>query len=65
MRTMVATIVGVIGGFILGIALSSFIGIFGMMVFGHPMGIKFLPFFTSIICAFLVPIMDSRAQIVK
>lgn len=62
MRTMFGVIVGIFGGFILGIALSSFIGMFGMIVFDQPMGIKYLPYFTSMICAVLVPIIDNRAQ---
>jgi hypothetical protein len=60
MRTFLAIIVGLIGGFILGIALSSFIGIIGMTIFGEPMGIKFLSYYTAIICAIVVPIMDRK-----
>ena len=65
MRIIFGIIVGIFGGFILGIALSSFIGMVGMMVFDQPMGIKYLPYFTSIICAVLVPIIENRAQRVK
>jgi hypothetical protein len=60
MRVMLGIIVGIVGGFILGIALSSFIGIFGMVFFDQPMGIKFLPYFSSFICAIAVPYMDSK-----
>ncbi|SET00732.1 hypothetical protein SAMN05216389_104144 [Oceanobacillus limi] len=60
MRAFIGMIVGIIGGFVLGIALSSFIGILGMMVFNQPMGIKFLPYFTAILCAVLVPYLDHK-----
>ncbi|MBO0992820.1 DUF5957 family protein [Bacillus sp. SD088] len=62
MRLLLAVIVGLIGGFIIGIALSSLIGILGMMVWNEPMGIKFLPYFTSLLCAIAVPIIDHKKQ---
>jgi hypothetical protein len=65
MRIMLGIIVGIIGGFVLGIALSSFIGIFGMVFFNQSMGIKFLPYFTSFICAIAVPIIDHKSSKVK
>ena len=61
MRSMFAVIVGLVGGFILGIALSSFMGVLGMMVIGQPMGIKFLPYVTAFICAIIVPLVDSKS----
>ncbi|MBY7145103.1 hypothetical protein KFZ56_18965 [Virgibacillus sp. NKC19-3] len=60
MRVFIAIIVGLIGGFILGIALSSFIGVLGMLLFNEPIGIKFLSYFTAIICAVVVPIIDQK-----
>ncbi len=62
MRTFLAIIVGLIGGFILGIALSSVIGIIGMTIFNEPVGIKYLSYFTAIICAILVPIIDQKSR---
>ena len=62
MRVILGIIVGIIGGFILGIALSSFIGIFGMVFFEQPMGIKFMPYVISFICAIAVPYMDSKTM---
>ena len=62
MRVFVAVLIGIIGGFVLGIALSSFIGIFGMLLFDKPLGIKYLPFFTSFICAIVVPIIDQKGK---
>ena len=44
MRTMLGIIVGLIGGFILGIALSSAIGAISYLVLDEPFGIKFLPY---------------------
>ncbi|SES90275.1 hypothetical protein SAMN05421676_10266 [Salinibacillus kushneri] len=60
MRIFLGILVGLIGGFVLGIALSSFIGILGMMIFNEPMGIKYLSYFTAMICAVVVPIMDQK-----
>ncbi|WP_404450997.1 DUF5957 family protein [Virgibacillus necropolis] len=62
MRTFLAILVGLFGGFILGIALSSFIGILGMTFLGEPIGIKFLSYYTAFICAVLVPILDQKSR---
>ena len=61
MRVMLGIIVGIVGGFILGIALSSFIGVFGIVFFDQAVGIKFLPYFSSFICALAVPYIDSKS----
>ena len=60
MRIFIVIIVGLIGGFILGIALSSFIGMIGVTVFDKPMGIKYLPYLTSFICAIVVPMIEYK-----
>jgi len=60
MRSMLLVIVGLIGGFILGIALSSCIGVFSYYVLEEPFGIKFLPYFTSIIGGIVIPIIDKK-----
>lgn len=60
MRIFLAVLVGFIGGFILGIALSSFIGVFGMILFDTPIGIKYLSYFTAMLCAVVVPIIDQK-----
>ncbi|WP_078378498.1 DUF5957 family protein [Sutcliffiella halmapala] len=62
MRTFITIIVGIIAGFILGIALSSFIGIAGHILVQKPLGIKYLPYYTSIICAVLVPYLDAKSR---
>ncbi len=60
MKIFIAMIVGLIGGFILGIALSSFIGVIGVAVFDKPMGIKYLPYLTSFLCAIVVPMIEYK-----
>ncbi|MEN8698573.1 DUF5957 family protein [Bacillus infantis] len=61
MRGFAAMLLGIAGGFILGIALSSVIGIISMGLFSQPFGIKYLPYFTAAICAVLVPVMDRKS----
>ncbi|GAB2540514.1 DUF5957 family protein [Gracilibacillus alcaliphilus] len=60
MRILVGVILGWFGGFILGIAFSSIIGIVTLTLFDIPMGIKFLSYFTAFIGAVLVPVLDRR-----
>lgn len=62
MRTMLAIIVGLIGGFVLGIVLSSLIGVISYMFLDEPVGFKFLPHLTSIIGAIATPIMDKKSK---
>lgn len=62
MRFFLAMIVGLIGGFILGIVLSSLIGIVGMTLFNQPLGFKYLSYVTAIICAIIVPIIDQKSE---
>ncbi len=62
MRIFLGILIGLIGGFILGIALSSFIGVLGMILFNEPFGIKYLPYFTAMLCAIVVPIIDQKSQ---
>ncbi|MCU9595739.1 DUF5957 family protein [Caldibacillus thermolactis] len=65
MRIFIAIIVGLLGGFILGVALSSFLGIFGMTMLNQPIGIKFLPYYTALLCAIVLPILEYRKVIKK
>lgn len=62
MRIFIAIIVGLVGGFVLGIALSSFVGIISMGLLDEPIGIKYLPYYTSILCAALVPVIDAKSK---
>jgi hypothetical protein len=61
MRVFAAVLLGLLGGFAVGIALSSVIGIVSMGVFNQPVGIKFLPYFTAVVFAVLVPVMDQKS----
>lgn len=65
MRTFIAIIVGLIGGFIIGIALSSTIAILGVILFHEPIGFKYLSYFTAIFCAILLPIIDQKSRLKK
>jgi hypothetical protein len=60
MRLFLSVFIGLVGGFLLGIALSSMIGIIGMWFIGQPIGIKYLPYFTAILCAIVVPAIDQK-----
>lgn len=63
MRIFIAIIIGIIGGFVVGIALSSFLGIFGMLLLDKPLGIKYLPYITAFLCAIIVPIIDQKVKV--
>lgn len=63
MKIFVAIIVGLVGGFILGVALSSFIGILGMTVLSQPLGIKYLSYITAFICAIVLPVLEYKKQV--
>ncbi|MDA3129439.1 DUF5957 family protein [Aliibacillus thermotolerans] len=62
MRTFLTILVGLLGGFVIGIALSSMIGIFGMLFLNEPIGIKFLPYFTALLCAIIVPMIEQKSR---
>ncbi|MBM7554228.1 DUF5957 family protein [Thalassobacillus pellis] len=61
MRIILSILGGFIGGFILGIALSSVFGVIGMVLFNEPMGMKFLSYYTAVIVAVLVPVIDQKS----
>ncbi|MBO0588008.1 DUF5957 family protein [Sporosarcina sp. E16_8] len=60
MRLLLAILMGCIGGFMLGIVLSELIGVFGMVLFNKPIGIKYLPFYTAILCAVMASIISQK-----
>ncbi|SER02982.1 DUF5957 family protein [Piscibacillus halophilus] len=62
MNIFIAILIGLIGGFIIGIALSSFIGIIGMMLFNEPLGVKYLPYYTAFLCAIILPIWGYKSR---
>jgi cation transporter-like permease len=53
MKTVAFTILALIIGFAIGIMLSEFIGIIGILGFGRVIGIKYLSFYTAIALAIL------------
>jgi len=63
MKTIIAIIIGLIGGFLLGIALSSFIGVTGMILFNEPIGIKYLPYYSAIFCSIIGLIWGMKSKV--
>ena len=61
-RTMVAALLGLIGGVIAGVALSEIIGIVGYLVFDSAVGIKFLPIYLAILFAVVALVVDARLR---
>jgi ABC-type lipoprotein release transport system permease subunit len=62
MRTVVAALLGLIGGVIAGVAISEIIGIVGYLVFDSAVGIKFLPIHLSILFAVVALVVDARLR---
>lgn len=60
MRLLLSILVGIFGGFILGIILSEFIGILGIIIFQKPIGIKYLPFYTAVMCTLIALIYNKK-----
>jgi Family of unknown function (DUF5957) len=58
MKSVVLIPVGLIGGFLVGIALSEMIGAIGFALADRPAGITFLPIYLAIACAIGVPILE-------
>ncbi len=59
MRTIVVTVLALVLGFALGIILSEVIGIIGVVVFNRVIGIKYLPFYTSIVLMIFANLTDA------
>lgn len=60
MRIMIAAVTGILGGFIIGVLLSSIIGILSFQLFFKPFGIPFLPYLCALAGAVAVPVIDRR-----
>ncbi len=58
MRTLIVTLVALIGGFLAGIALSELVGITGFLLFDHAFGLRFLPIYLAVVCAGAALILD-------
>lgn len=59
MRTIAITVLALILGFAIGIILSEVIGIVGVLAFNRVIGIKYLPFYTSIALMILANLTDA------
>ncbi len=62
MRTVVAALLGPIGGVIAGVAISEIIGIVGYLAFDSAVGIKFLPIHLAILIAVVALVVDARLR---
>lgn len=62
MRTIVITVFALIIGFAIGVKLSAFIGIVGVLGFGSAVGIKYLPIYLAIISAIVANLVDAAAR---
>lgn len=58
MRTFLITLIALLLGFLIGIVLSEWIGIIGVLGLGRAVGIKYLPVYTAISSAFLANLVD-------
>lgn len=62
MRTIVITVFALLIGFLIGLKLSEWIGIVGVLGFGRVVGIKYLPVYTAIALAILANLADTLVQ---
>lgn len=53
MRIFVITLIALMVGFLIGLKLSEWIGIVGVLGFGRAVGIKYLPVYSAVITALL------------
>jgi Kef-type K+ transport system membrane component KefB len=62
MRTVIVTVLALIGGFLAGIVLSEIIGVVGLLVFEDVVGVRFLPVVTALVAAVATVIVTLRAR---
>jgi hypothetical protein len=62
MRTVVVTVLALIGGFLAGIVLSEIIGVVGLVLFEDVVGVRFLPVVTALVAAVAAVILTLRAR---
>jgi hypothetical protein len=60
MKAIVASVIGAITGFLLGILLSEIIGIVGFVLTRRPVGIRYLPIYLAIGFAVAAPVVRAR-----
>ncbi|WP_282141628.1 DUF5957 family protein [Cytobacillus oceanisediminis] len=59
---LIWALAGAGGGLTAGVILSNLIGIFGLILFDKPMGIKFLPFYMAACSAVLLPVWQLKKR---
>ena len=62
MRTLIVTVLALIGGFFAGIVLSEMIGIAGFLLFDSVVGFKFLPLVSALAAAVAAVAGNRRAR---
>lgn len=60
MKLIGIPILAAIGGFVLGIVLSEWIGIIGFVVTGEAMGIRYLPLFLAVLAGMIAIVVQLR-----
>jgi hypothetical protein len=60
MRVLIALVVGVIGGFALGLVIAQVIAVVGLLLFDQLVGIKFLPIYLAIAGAVIAPLVEAH-----
>lgn len=60
MKPVGIPILAAIGGFVLGIMLSEWIGIIGFLVTGEAMGIRYLPIFMAVMAGMIAIVVQLR-----
>lgn len=62
MRVLIALVIGLAGGFLLGLVLSQVIAIAGLLLFDQLVGIKFLPIYLAVAGAVIAPLVEARIR---
>ncbi|WP_274361758.1 DUF5957 family protein [Paenibacillus thermotolerans] len=60
MNKLLIVVLALIGGFIVGVVLSELIAVVGKLMFDRAVGIKYLPVYTAVLSAVIVPILRRR-----
>jgi fructose-specific phosphotransferase system IIC component len=62
MRTVITTVLALIGGFFAGIVVSEIIGIIGFLMFDSIVGFRFLPVISAVLAAGTAVIVNTRVR---
>lgn len=63
MKLLLNILIGFVGGFAIGVALSSVIGVTGMLLLDKAIGIPYLSIYTAVIGAIIVPIFTLKNRL--